>query len=171
MRTIKTVAPGVLVECLTGDFGGNLESVATVVAAGLDVYAHNIETTERLTPTVRDHRATYRQSLRVLEHVKTLRPQMHTKSSIMVGCGEQFAEVVQAMRDLRTAGVDLLTIGQYMRPTRRHMKVAAYIPPALFAEYQQTGESLGFKYVVAGPLVRSSYRAGELFIKTLLTRQ
>lgn len=155
-------------ETLTGDFQGNTTHVAKVIDAGPDVYAHNLETVERLTPSVRDRRAGYRQSLRVLEFAKSHKPTLYTKSSLMVGCGEEDFEVIQAMKDLRLAGVDFLTIGQYMRPTKRHMKVESYIHPEKFNYYQNAGESVGFKYVASGPLVRSSYRAGELFIKTIL---
>lgn len=171
IREIKLKSPEILVECLTGDFGGNLEHVKTVTLAGLDVYAHNVETVERLTPSVRDKRAGYRQSLKVLAQVKNVQPKMLTKSSIMVGCGETYQEMVQTMKDLRAAGVDFLTIGQYMRPTKKHMKVEEYIHPSQFEKYRETGEELGFKYVASGPLVRSSYRAGELFIKSLLKNQ
>ena len=157
-------------ETLTGDFQGNTAHVAEVINAGPEVYAHNLETVERLTNSVRDHRATYRQSLKVLEFAKAHRPALFTKSSLMVGCGEQDSEIVQSMKDLRQVGVDFLTIGQYMRPTKRHMKVNSYIHPDKFEEYRQIGEQLGFKYVASGPLVRSSYRAGELYIKALLKK-
>lgn len=160
----------ILVECLTGDFGGNLSGVETVINSGPDVYAHNLETVERLTPSVRDHRATYRQSLKVLEHAKAQnssnRP-FFTKSSLMLGCGETVPEVIQAMKDLRAIQVDFLTIGQYMRPTKKHMKVEEYVAPEVFKSLEEEGKALGFKYVASGPLVRSSYRAGELFIKSL----
>lgn len=138
--------------------------------AGPDVFAHNVETVERLTPTVRDRRATYRQSLSVLKHAKSQKPPstpFFTKSSIMLGCGESVDEVIQTMRDLRAIDVDFLTIGQYMRPTKKHMKVEEYVAPEVFAQLENIGKGLGFKYVASGPLVRSSYRAGELFIKNL----
>lgn len=162
----------ILVECLTGDFGGNLKGVETVVNAHPNVYAHNLETVERLTPSVRDHRATYRQSLKVLEHAKSInkQEQFFTKSSLMLGCGETIPEVIQAMKDLRSIQVDFLTIGQYMRPTKRHMKVEEYVAPETFQELETIGRELGFKYVASGPLVRSSYRAGELFIKSLFNQ-
>lgn len=170
IRRIKSLSDNkILVECLTGDFGGNMQGVETVAQAGLDVYAHNVETVERLTPSVRDHRAGYRQSLKVLQHAKEFRPALYTKSSIMLGCGERVDEVVKAMKDLRTiASVDFLTIGQYMRPTKRHMKVEEYVNPAVFEELKNEAMNLGFKYVASGPLVRSSYRAGELFIKSII---
>lgn len=168
IQRIKNKNPDILVEVLTGDFQGMTEHVAKVVDAAPNVFAHNLETVERLTPSVRDRRAKYRQSLNVLEFAKSRDPGIYTKSSLMVGCGELENEVVQAMKDLRLVGVDFLTIGQYMRPTKRHMKVEAYIHPDQFEEYRLIGEQLGFKYVASGPLVRSSYRAGELYITNLL---
>lgn len=167
----------ILVECLTGDFSGNLDCVEKVLQARPDVYAHNLETVERLTPSVRDHRATYRKSLKVLEHAakqqKALLPSrpFYTKSSLMLGCGETVPEVIQAMKDLRSASVDFLTVGQYMRPTKKHMKVEEYVAPEIFQKLESVGLSLGFKYVASGPLVRSSYRAGELFIKNLFNNK
>lgn len=158
-----------------------MESVEKVVQAGPDVYAHNLETVERLTSSVRDHRATFLQSLRVLQHAKSHRASINvnsdskqrpffTKSSLMLGCGETVPEIIDAMKQLRKIDVDFLTIGQYMRPTKRHMKVEAYISPEVFKELEIVGKDLGFKYVASGPLVRSSYRAGELYIKTLFPK-
>ena len=156
---------------MTGDFGGNLRGVETILEAEPDVYAHNVETVERLTPSVRDRRATYRQSLSVLKHAKLNKTSNNrpffTKSSLMLGCGESIQEVIQTMKDLREVDVDFLTVGQYMRPTKKHMKVEEYVAPEIFTELEIIGKSLGFKYVASGPLVRSSYRAGELFIKNL----
>ncbi len=171
IRRIKGKNAEILVETLTGDFQGNTSLVTQVVEAGPEVYAHNLETVERLTSSVRDRKATYRQSLKVLEFAKAHQPKILTKSSLMVGCGEEDYEIVQSMKDLRQVGVDFLTIGQYMRPTKRHMKVDSYIHPEKFEEYRLTGEQLGFKYVASGPLVRSSYRAGELYIKALLKQK
>lgn len=157
-----------LVECLTGDFGGNLEGVATVAVSGLDVYAHNIETVEALTPFVRDRRAGFRQSLRVLQHVKEVNPDMITKTSIMLGCGETDEEVQQTLEELRKIDVDCVTLGQYMRPTKRHMKVHEYVTPEKFKHWETKGMEMGFKYVASGPLVRSSYKAGEFYIGNIL---
>ncbi|KAI9597911.1 hypothetical protein BDF19DRAFT_433016 [Syncephalis fuscata] len=168
IRRLKEKAPHILVECLTGDFQGNLDNVATVALSGLDVYAHNIETVEGLQKYVRDRRAGYRQSIGVLEHAKKVRPGLFTKTSIMLGCGETDEEVLQAMKDLRASEVDCLTLGQYMRPTRKHMKVSEYVPPEKFEHWQKIGEQMGFKYVASGPLVRSSYKAGEFFISNIL---
>ncbi|MFN4218589.1 MAG: lipoyl synthase [Candidatus Bipolaricaulia bacterium] len=168
IRAIKHKTPTTLVEVLIPDFRGDINALKKVVDAQPDVIDHNIETVERLTPKVRDRRATYRQSLTVLENVKKLDPQRYTKSSIMVGLGETDAEILQTMRDLRAVGVDILTIGQYLRPSPRHIEVVEYVHPEKFAQWKEIGEALGFRYVAAGPLVRSSYRAGEFFVKSLL---
>ena len=160
-----------LVEVLTPDFSGKLHDVERVARSGLDVYAHNVETVEGLQRFVRDRRASYRQSLAVLEHAKAVQPSLVTKTSIMLGCGETDEEVKQTLADLRGVGVDVVTFGQYLRPTKRHMKVTTYVTPEKFAEWQTYAESCGFLYVASGPLVRSSYRAGELFLKGLLRRR
>ncbi|KAG1119499.1 hypothetical protein G6F40_001390 [Rhizopus arrhizus] len=165
---IKQKAPHILVECLTGDFGGSLEGVETVAKSGLDVYAHNIETVEALTPYVRDRRAGFRQSLKVLEHAKKTRPDLITKTSIMLGCGETDEEVLEALQELRKVDVDCVTLGQYMRPTKRHMKVHEYVTPEKFKHWETKGMEMGFKYVASGPLVRSSYKAGEFYIGNIL---
>ncbi|CAO3590329.1 unnamed protein product [Absidia cylindrospora] len=168
---IKSKAPHILVECLTGDFGGSLEGVETVARSGLDVYAHNIETVEDLTPFVRDRRAGFRQSLKVLNHAKQVNPELITKSSIMLGCGETDEEVLHALEALREAQVDCVTLGQYMRPTKRHMKVHEYVTPEKFKHWETKGMELGFKYVASGPLVRSSYKAGEFYISNILKKR
>ena len=133
--------------------------------------AHNIETVERLTPSVRDRRATYRQSLRVLEYLKGRPEKLYTKSSIMVGLGETDEELAQTFRDLRSVGVDVLTLGQYLQPSQYHLRVDRFAPPAKFDEYKSVAESMGFLYVASGPLVRSSYRAAEFFMKGLMERE
>ena len=168
IRLVKEKNPGILVEVLIPDFQGDLSDLKTVVDARPDVIAHNIETTLSLTPTVRDPRAHYWQSLSVLKNVKKLSRRAYTKSSIMVGLGETEEEVSQAMVHLRQADVDFLTVGQYLRPSGRHLKVAEYVRPAQFERYRAMGEALGFRYVASGPLVRSSYRAGEFFIRTAI---
>jgi lipoic acid synthetase len=145
-----------------------LDCVGLVAGAGLDVYAHNIETIERLSPFVRDPRAKYRQSLAVLEHVKKVQPELVTKTSIMLGLGEKDEEVEQDMKDLRAVGVDCLTLGQYMQPTKRHLKVVEYVTPEKYAHWEKRGMELGFLYTASGPLVRSSYKAGEFFIKNII---
>lgn len=164
VQQIKKRAPAMLIEVLVSDFQGRREDVATVVASGAEVFAHNVETVERLTPKVRDTRANYRQSLRVLEMAKEIDPKCFTKSSLMIGVGESDEEIRQSMRDLRAARVDFLTLGQYLRPTAWHLPVAGYVEPSRFEAYRVYGEELGFRYVASGPLVRSSYRAGEFFI-------
>jgi len=168
VRSIKQLKANQMVEVLTPDFGGNLDCVELVANAGLDVFAHNIETIERLTPFVRDPRAKYRQSLKVLEHVKKVQPDLVTKTSIMLGLGEKDEEVEQTMQDLRNVGVDCLTLGQYMQPTKRHLKVIEYVTPEKYAHWEKRGIELGFLYTASGPLVRSSYKAGEFFIKNIV---
>jgi len=167
VKSIKRLKPSQMVEVLTPDFGGNLDCVGLVAEAGLDVFAHNIETIERLTPFVRDPRAKYRQSLKVLEHVKKVHPNLVTKTSIMLGLGEKDEEVEQTMKDLRDVGVDCLTLGQYMQPTKRHLKVVEYVTPEKYAHWEKRGMELGFLYTASGPLVRSSYKAGEFFMKNM----
>src|SRR5712692_1343589 len=167
-RLVKEQNPGLLVEVLIPDFQDDLDAIREVVNAGPDVIAHNIETTMSLTPSVRDPRAHYWQSLSVLRNIKKLGPRLHTKSSIMVGLGEGEEEVEQTMVHLRRVGVDFLTVGQYLRPSQRHLKVVEYVKPAQFERYKIMGENLGFRYVASGPLVRSSYRAGEFFVKSAI---
>jgi lipoic acid synthetase len=167
IRRLKEV-PGLLVEVLTPDFQGEAEAVRTVGRASPDVFANNLETVRRLTPAVRDGRAGYDQTLGVLEQMKREFPGVVTKSSIMVGLGEGTAEVEQSMRDLRAVGVEVLTLGQYLRPSAWHLPVVEFVTPETFAAYESEGRRLGFRYVASGPLVRSSYRAGELFMKGVL---
>ncbi len=159
---------GALVEVLIPDFQGDLEAVRTVLEAGPDVMAHNVETVRRLTPSVRDPLATYEQSLRVLRGFKELDPSIHTKTSLMLGLGETDKELEETFRDLRDVGVDILTLGQYLQPTKRHLNIVEYVSPERFAALQAVAESYGFLYVASGPLVRSSYRAGELFMEGVL---
>ncbi len=160
--------PGLLVETLVGDFGGRLHDVQAMVESGPDVFAHNIEVTRALTPKIRDRRCSYGQSLAVLSHAKRLAPERFVKSSIMVGLGESDDEVLETMVDLRNAGVDIVTLGQYLRPTEKHAPVARYVTPAQFADYEQAGNELGFAFVASGPLVRSSYHAAEGFVQAKL---
>jgi lipoic acid synthetase len=164
VRAIKVRNPGTGVEALTPDFAGNLAAVTTVVNSGVAVFAHNLETVRRLTSEVRDPRAGYDQSLQVLAHARATAAsatdrKVLIKSSLMLGLGETSDEVAQAMDDLRGAGVDLLTLGQYLRPTANHLPVRQFVHPDEFADYRQRGLDKGFVEVVAGPLVRSSYRA------------
>ena len=169
VKYLKEFNPQIMVECLTGDFGGQLKMVEIMANSGLDVYAHNVETTEKFTPFVRDPRATYRRSLEILEHAKKISNQkLLTKSSIMLGFGETDEEVKQTLKDLKTAGVDCVTLGQYMQPTKRHLKVKEYVTPEKFNEWREYGDQLGFVYTASGPLVRSSYKAGEYLLKKIL---
>jgi len=168
VREIKARRPDLLVEALIPDFQGDLEAVRAVVDAGVDVLDHNVETVERLQASVRDRRASYAQSLHVLRRAKGMRDGLLTKSSIMLGLGETREEVLRAMQDLRAAAVDILTLGQYLRPSSWHLAVQEYIPPEVFDDYREVGETLGFSYVAAGPLVRSSYRAGEFFMEKVI---
>ncbi len=170
IRAIRAASPRTLVEVLVPDFDGDPARIAQVLAARPAVFAHNVETVERLTPTVRDPRAGYRKSLAVLAHARRIAPEIPTKSSLMVGVGETEDEVVQAMADLREVGVVALTIGQYLRPTPRHMPVRAWIEPEQFARYERIARQMGFEAVASGPLVRSSYRAGELALTELVRR-
>ncbi|RHY36081.1 hypothetical protein DYB38_011096 [Aphanomyces astaci] len=168
VRQLRAALPEILIECLTPDFSGRVDLVETVARSGLDVFAHNIETVERLQRRVRDYRANYGQSLAVLELAKAAQPSLITKTSIMLGVGETPEDVMQTLQDLRASGVDVVTFGQYLRPSTKHMPVAAYITPDAFAHWQKVAESLGFLYVASGPMVRSSYKAGEYFLTNLL---
>jgi len=168
VREIKDRRPDLLVEALIPDFQGDLEAVRSVVDAGVDVLDHNIETVERLQAVVRDRRANYAQSLRVLRGAKGMRDGLFTKSSIMLGLGETRDEVLETMRDLREADVDIVTLGQYLRPSEWHLPVQEYVPPETFDRLREAGEEMGFAYVAAGPLVRSSYRAGEFFLEKVI---
>ncbi|MBI2141125.1 lipoyl synthase [Candidatus Woesearchaeota archaeon] len=167
----KKAVPGIMVEVLTPDFRGSRECIKAVVDAQPDVFDHNIETVKRLQRSVRDPRANYEQSLSVLATAKEINPKVFTKSSIMLGLGEAEEEVIEAMKDLLAVGVDILTLGQYLRPSSWHLPVAEYVRPEKFNKLKLVGEGLGFKYVAAGPFVRSSYRAGELFVKNVLKKQ
>lgn len=159
VREIKALNPGTAVEALTPDFQGVLRDVETVVASGLDVFAQNVETVRRLTHPVRDPRAGYEQTLKVLAHSKAFRPDVLTKTSLMLGLGETDEELREAMQDIRAAGVDILTLGQYLRPTPNHLPIERWVSPAQFDEYRQWALGMGFLECVSGPLVRSSYRA------------
>jgi lipoic acid synthetase len=159
VQEIKQLNPGTAVEALTPDFQGVLRDVETVVASGLDVFAQNVETVRRLTHPVRDPRAGYEQTLTVLAHAKRHRPAVLTKTSLMLGLGESDEEIATAMNDMRTAGVDILTLGQYLRPTPNHLPIERWVTPAEFQQYREWALQKGFLECVSGPLVRSSYRA------------
>ena len=165
IREIRAASPDTMVEVLIPDFQGRVDLVQMVIDEAPEVIAHNIETVERLTPSVRDPRAGYTQSLEVLAAIKAADPARYTKSSIMVGLGETEEEVITAMGDLRAVGTDFLTVGQYLKPSNKHLAVEDFITPEQFDRYRELGEGLGFRYVASGPLVRSSYKAGEFFIR------
>jgi lipoic acid synthetase len=170
VRAVREAHPRIIQEVLFGDFQGNEDHIRTVVDAKPEVYGHNVETIRRLTPKVRDARCSYDQSLRVLELAKELDPGMYTKSSIMLGLGETEEEVVETMEDLRAIDVNILTLGQYLQPTFKHLDVETFVHPEQFDRYREIGESLGFLFVASGPLVRSSYRAGEYFMQNVIER-
>ncbi|MDG2376154.1 MAG: lipoyl synthase [Woeseiaceae bacterium] len=165
VKAIKKMNPETAVEALTPDFNGVMTDVEKVVDSGLEVFAQNVETVKRLTHPVRDPRASYQQTLDVLAHAKKHRPDVLTKTSLMLGLGETDPEIVETMDDLREAGVDILTLGQYLRPTPNHLAVERYVTPDEFDAYRAEGLEKGFLEVVAGPLVRSSYRADQVLEK------
>ncbi len=165
VEAIKAMNPSTTVEALTPDFNGNHADVETVLDSGLEVFAQNVETVRRLTHPVRDPRAGYEQTIDVLRHAKEYRPDVLTKTSLMLGLGERDHEIMQTMDDLRGAGVDILTLGQYLRPTPNHLAVERYVTPNEFDAYRREGLDKGFVEVVAGPLVRSSYRAEQVLQK------
>jgi lipoyl synthase len=164
IRRTRLACPELLVEVLIPDFQGRPDLLDQIVAAEPAVLAHNLETVERLQGPVRDPRASFAQSLAVLHHLKRAAPQRFTKSSLMLGLGETEAEVLEAMRALRAVDVDFLTLGQYLQPDRRKLEVCEFIHPDVFRRLERAGLELGFAYVAAGPLVRSSYRAAEFYI-------
>ncbi len=168
IKEIRKRIPEVIIEVLIPDFRGNSGCIKTIVQAKPDVIAHNIETVRSLQRKVRDPRANYEQSLFVLESVKKLDPIIYTKSSIILGFGEKDQEVLQAMKDLRCINVDILTLGQYLRPGKSYIEVYEYVAPEKFEFLKMMAEELGFLYVASGPFVRSSYRAGELFLRNAI---
>lgn len=171
VQEIKKYNPTIHVECLTPDFRGNVDCVDVVANSGLDVFAHNIETVERLQWLVRDPRANYKQSLNVLARAKKTNPKLVTKTSIMLGLGETDEDILKTMKDLRDNGVDCLTLGQYMQPTKRHLKVSEWVTPEKFDYWKTVGDKLGFLYTASGPLVRSSYKAGEYYIANIVKQK
>jgi len=165
IREIKSLCPDTKVEALTPDFAGSTPAVDILLASGMDVFAQNVETVERLTHPVRDPRAGYWRTIELLAYAKKAKPGVITKTSLMLGLGETEAEIVQTMDDLRKANVDVLTLGQYMRPTMNHLPVEKYVTPSDFERYRQIGLEKGFFEVASGPMVRSSYRADRIFKK------
>jgi len=167
IRAIRARTPHVKVEVLTSDYRGDEAALRIVIDAEPDVYAHNIETTRNLTRSVRDRRCGYDQSLTVLGNAKNLRPDMFTKSSIMLGLGETDDDVLQTARDLRAVGVDIITFGQYLQPSKKHLSVVEFVTPDKFAWFAAQAKPMGFHQVVSGPLVRSSYHAEQAFATML----
>ena len=162
IEAIKDARPKVMVEALTPDFEGKNKSISILLSSSLDVFAQNVETVERLTVRVRDPRAGYQQTLNVLEKVKKLSPEVLTKTSLMLGLGETTKEIQSTMVDAYSVGVEILTLGQYLRPTLNHLPVERYIPPEEFLHYKNMANEIGFKEVASGPMVRSSYRADKV---------
>lgn len=167
IRALKKAAPNLRVEALIPDFSGQREALEEVVEAGPDVVGHNLETVRRLTPRVRDRRAGYELSLFVLRTLKELSPKIFTKSSLLLGLGETEEEVEEALWDLREAGVDIVVLGQYLRPTPRELSVARYVPPEEFEAWRKWALEMGFRAVLSGPLVRTSFRASEVYEELL----
>lgn len=166
---LRQRCPELIIEALVGDFGGRKRDLDSLFESAPDVFAHNIEVTRALTPKIRDQRCDYDLSLDVLRYAKERASGRYVKSSIMVGIGETDAEVIETMADLRQAGVDIVTLGQYLRPTPKHAPVMRYVEPATFAMYEREAYALGFAFVASGPLVRSSYHAAEGFVAAQLT--
>lgn len=165
IQHIKSLCPTTKVEALTSDFQGDHHAIQIILNSDVDVYAQNIETVKRLTHPVRDPRASYEQTLSVLAYAKKSKPDIITKTSLMLGLGETEEEILQTMDDLRAIGVDVLTLGQYLQPTRNHYPVARFVTPEEFKQYRQWGLNKGFLEVASGPMVRSSYRADRIFSK------
>jgi lipoic acid synthetase len=165
IRAIKELCPHTKVEALTPDFQGNLQSIRTLLDSNLEVFAQNVETVERLTHPVRDIRASYKQTLDVLAYAKVYKPNILTKTSLMLGLGETLEEIETTMDDLRACKVDILTLGQYLQPTRNHLPIERYVSPEEFNQLREIGLKKGFYEVASGPMVRSSYRADRVFKK------
>ncbi|PIE18733.1 MAG: lipoyl synthase [Proteobacteria bacterium] len=178
VNELKRLDPRIMVEVLIGDFAGRTEDVDTIVATGCEVIAHNVETVPRLQRRVRDARAGWDRSVAVLDHIKRAGRgrgpdgvDILSKTSVMVGVGETEDEVIEAMKRLRQVDTDVITFGQYLRPSAKHLEVAEFVPPDQFDRYADIARELGFLYVASGPLVRSSYRAGEFYLRAHVDRQ
>ena len=169
IERVREVNPGVLIEVLTPDFQDDDSAIDAVISARPEIFNHNLETVRSLTPKVRSV-ATYDRSLSVLAKVKKRVPEIYTKSGLMLGLGETKEELLEAMADLRSAGCDLLTLGQYLQPTEKHLKIEEFIRPDQFAAYKRTAEAMGFSYVASGPLVRSSYHADDFVPEEFASR-
>ncbi len=170
VQAIRRYGPSIMVESLVGDFSGRHRDIDVVLEGGPDVFAHNVEVVRRITPSIRDPRCSYDRSLDVLQHAKSRVGAKYVKSSLMVGVGETDEEVVESLDDLRHAGVDIVTIGQYLRPSERHHPVERYVTPEQFGIFEKIGYERGFAFVASGPLVRSSYHAAEGFVMAGGTR-
>ncbi|MDO8554002.1 MAG: lipoyl synthase [Candidatus Micrarchaeota archaeon] len=171
VRKVKETTPHVLVELLIPDFRADEKCLKTVVDSGAEVVGHNMETVERLQGTVRDNRAGYQQSLSVLTTIKKINPNTYTKTALMLGLGETDEEIEKTMDDLRAINCDIITFGQYLQPSKKHIAVQSYVTPEKFKFWQKKAEDKGFLYCAAGPYVRSSYRAGEFFMKGILEKK
>ena len=168
IRETRRRCPDLIIEALIPDFRGDVRALGKVIDAAPQVIGQNIETVRRLTRYARDARCGYEQTLEVLANVKALDSRIYTKTAILMGLGETAGEVLETMQDLRRRDVDILTLGQYLQPTRKHVPVAEFVHPDRFREYEEQGMRLGFRYVAAGPMVRSSYRAAEFFVEKML---
>ncbi len=172
VQAILHAVPNLKVEVLAPDFKGDLDALNTLLESGLHVFAHNVETVERLQSSVRDRRANYQQSLNVLEKAKQTHPQVVTKTSLMLGLGETLDEIKVCLADLRRQKVDAITFGQYLQPSPKHLKVSEWVEPAVFDELKRLAEQdYGFAYCASGPLVRSSYKAGEYYLSALVNER
>ena len=167
IKAIRQSCPEIMIETLIPDFRGKQDSIIKVAKAGPKVISHNIESVDRLSTKVRDFRASYQQSLLVLQKIRESDPTIFTKSSLMLGLGETEQEVIETMRDLRSIGVSILTMGQYLQPSSKHLPVMQYITPERFDSFAKVAKQIGFSYVASGPLVRSSYKAGEFILQKL----
>ncbi|MGB4730192.1 MAG: lipoyl synthase [Candidatus Hydrothermia bacterium] len=165
VRLLKERIPKILVEVLVPDLRGSADNIKKIVDSGIDVFAHNVEVVRRLTPEIRDHRASFDISIKTISIVKELKPDILSKSGFMVGLGETWDEVIETMKEIKDVGVNFLTIGQYLQPSTKHTEVKKYYTPEEFNELELIGLSMGFDYVASAPLVRSSYRAGEFYVK------
>lgn len=168
IRETRRRCPDLIIEALIPDFRGDVRALGKVIDAAPHVIGQNIETVRRLTRYARDARCGYEQTLDVLANVRALDPRIYTKSAILLGLGETAEEILETMRDLRERDVDILTLGQYLQPTKKHVPVAEFVHPERFRDYEEQGMRLGFRYVAAGPMVRSSYRAAEFFVEKML---
>ena len=168
---IRKSNPNILIEVLISDLQGDLSALRKIIETNPNVLGHNIETTESLTSIVRDKRASFKQSIKVLENIKEIDPQILTKSSIMLGLGESEKDILNALKELKRVKVDIVTLGQYLQPSRRHLNVVDYIEPRKFEYWKKVALEMGFLYIASGPLVRSSYKAGEFYIKNYLEKR